>query len=74
MPLPTLLAPLLSKGLDVIAGAVAVKGKKAVENLIGMPIPDNPSDEQATELRIRMMEHEEKLIELAQQELSLIHI
>ena len=68
MPLPTLLAPLLSKGLDVIAGAVAVKGKKAVENLIGMPIPDNPSDEQATELRIRMMEHEEKLIELAQQE------
>ena len=45
MPLPTLLAPLLSKGLDVIAGAVAVKGKKAVENLIGMPIPDNPSDE-----------------------------
>ena len=33
-----------------------------------MPIPDNPSDEQATELRIRMMEHEEKLIELAQQE------
>ena len=29
MPLPTLLAPLLSKGLDVIAvGAVAVKGKK----------------------------------------------
>lgn len=48
MPIPVILGALLSKlaesGLSTLAGAIEAKGKEAVENIIGVKIPDKAEE------------------------------
>lgn len=74
--MPVLLAWLAEQGLGLIKGAVEAKGKEVVEDLIGVKLPDDAkklTPELAQQLQIKMMEHEEKLLELGihKQELDL---
>ena len=63
--LTPLLSMLASNGLNLLSGAVQAKGKEFIEEKIGMKIPDNPSAEDLTKLRLAEMEHEETLLELS---------
>ena len=60
-----LLEALAAKGLSILANAIMAKGKEVIEEKIGMKIPENPSDKDLIELKIKTMEHEEELVRLA---------
>lgn len=70
MPIPALLAPLLAtlaqQGLSLVGNAIFAKGKDAVEQKLGVKIPDDPAKltpELLQQLQIRQMEHEEFLVD-----------
>jgi len=68
MPLLTTLA---GNGLNILAGAITAKGKDVVEDVLGIKIPDDAAKltpELISQLKIKEMEHEEKLIELSLEE------
>jgi hypothetical protein len=61
-----LIAALLQQGLSILGGAVLAKGKEAVEEKLGIKLPDGdkPLDPaQVVELKKAEMQHEEWLIE-----------
>lgn len=61
-----ILTTLASKGLDLIGSAILAKGKDVVEKELGVDIDDALMTEEGTEnLKVKQMEHEEKLLELA---------
>lgn len=64
MPIPALLAPLLSQGLSLIGNAVMAKGKDWVEEKTGVKLDGPLSDADATKLRQYEMDHEEELLRL----------
>ena len=64
MPIPALLAPLLSQGLSLIGNAVLAKGKDWVEDKTGVKLDGPLSDADATKLRQYEMDHEEELLRL----------
>ena len=64
MPIPALLAPLLSQGLSLIGNAVMAKGKDWVEHKTGVKLDGPLSDADATKLRQYEMDHEEELLRL----------
>jgi len=64
MPIPALLAPLLSQGLSLIGNAVMAKGKDWVEDKTGVKLDGPLSDADATKLRQYEMDHEEELLRL----------
>jgi hypothetical protein len=64
MPIPLLLAPLLSQGLGLISNAVLAKGKEWVEEKTGVKLDQPLSAEDTTKLRQYEMEHEEELLRL----------
>lgn len=72
-----LVAALLQQGLSILGGAVLAKGKEAVEEKLGIKLPDGdkPLDPaQVVDLKKAEMQHEEWLIEAgirkAQQEIE----
>jgi len=71
MPIPALLAPLLSQGLSLIGNAVLAKGKDWVEDKTGVKLDGPLSDADATKLRQYEMEHEEELLRLRIEEKKL---
>lgn len=71
-----LLSGLAEKGLGLLRDALVAKGKQKVEEIIGMKLPSSEGDltpEVTAQLKIAMMTHEEKLLELSlkKQELDL---
>ena len=64
MPIPALLAPLLSQGLSLIGNAVLAKGKDWVEEKVGVKLDQPLSAEDATKLKQFEMEHQEELMRL----------
>lgn len=64
MPIPALLAPLLSQGLSLIGNAVLAKGKDWVEEKTGVKLDQPLSAEDTMRLRQYEMEHEEELLRL----------
>lgn len=60
-----LIQSLMSKGLTVLAGAVANKGKEVVEEKLGIKLTPEISEEQALKLKQLEMEHEEALQAMA---------
>ena len=64
MPIPALLAPLLSQGLSLIGNAVMAKGKDWVEEKTGVKIEPNMSDKDLLTLKQYEMDHEEELLRL----------
>lgn len=67
IPLLTpLLTTLAANGLSMLAGAIQAKGKKAIEEKLGITIPSDASaltPELLQGLKIKEMEHEEFLID-----------
>lgn len=60
------LTTLATKGLDLIGSAILAKGKDVVEKELGVSIDDSLATEEGTEmLRMKQMDHEARLIELA---------
>ncbi len=64
MPIPALLAPLLSQGLSLLGNAVLAKGKDWVETKTGVKLDQPLSAEDTAKLRQFEMEHEEELLKL----------
>lgn len=71
MPIPALLAPLLSQGLSLIGNAVLAKGKDWVEEKTGVKLDQPLSAEDTLKLRQYEMEHEEELLRLRIEEKKL---
>ena len=64
MPIPALLAPLLSQGLSLISNAVLAKGKDWVEEKTGVKVDQPLSSEDVFKLKQYEMDHEEELLRL----------
>lgn len=64
MPIPALIAPLLSQGLSLISNAVLAKGKEWVEEKTGVNLAQPLSAEDTIKLRQYEMDHEEELLRL----------
>lgn len=71
MPIPALLAPLLSQGLSLIGNAVLAKGKDWVEEKTGVKLDQPLSAEDTVKLRQYEMDHEEELLRLRIEEKKL---
>lgn len=71
MPIPALLAPLLSQGLSLIGNAVLAKGKDWVEDKTGVKLDQPLSAEDTLKLRQYEMDHEEELLRLRIEEKKL---
>jgi hypothetical protein len=62
--LAPLLQPLLANGLGLVANAVLAKGKKVVEEKLGVELKPNMSPEDLAKIQMAQMEHEEELMRL----------
>jgi hypothetical protein len=71
MPIPALIAPLLSQGLSLISNAVMAKGKSWVEEKTGVKLDQPLSAEDTLKLRQYEMDHEEELLRLRIEEKKL---
>ena len=56
--------PLLSNGLNLVANAVLAKGKKVVEDKLGVELKPDMSSEDLAKIQMAQMEHEEELMRL----------
>jgi len=56
--------PLLANGLGIVANAVLAKGKKVVEDKLGVQLKPEMSPEDMAKVQIAAMEHEEELMRL----------
>jgi hypothetical protein len=59
-----IIQPLLSNGLNLVANAVMAKGKKVVEEKLGVELKPDMSPEDLAKIQIAQMEHEEELMRL----------
>jgi hypothetical protein len=59
-----LVQPLLANGLNLVANAVMAKGKKVVEEKLGVELKPDMSPEDIMALKTAEMEHEEELLRL----------
>ena len=66
--LAPILQPLLANGLSLVANAVMAKGKKVVEDKLGVELKPDMSPEDLTRIQIAQMEHEEELMRLRLEE------
>ena len=71
MPIPALLAPLLSQGLSLLGNAVLAKGKDWVEEKTGVKLDQPLSAEDTLKLNQYEMDHEEELLRLRIEEKKL---
>jgi len=56
--------PLLANGLGLVANAVLAKGKKVVEDKLGVELKPDMSPEDMAKIQMAQMEHEEELMRL----------
>jgi hypothetical protein len=56
--------PLLANGLGLVANAVLAKGKKAIEDKLGVELKPDMSPEDMAKVQMAQMEHEEELLRL----------
>ncbi len=66
--LAPILKPLLANGLGLVANAVLAKGKKVVEDKLGVELKPDMSSEDLARVQIAAMEHEEELLRLKLEE------
>jgi hypothetical protein len=62
--LAPILKPLLANGLTLVANAVLAKGKKAIEDKLGVELKPDMSADDIIRLKTAEMEHEEELLRL----------
>jgi hypothetical protein len=66
--LAAIVQPLLANGLGLVANAVLAKGKKVVEDKLGVELKPDMSSEDLARVQIAAMEHEEELLRLRLEE------
>ena len=66
--LQAIITPLLGSGLNLVANAVLAKGKKVVEEKLGVELKPDMSPEDLAKIQIAQMEHEEELLKLRLEE------
>jgi hypothetical protein len=66
--LQAIITPLLGNGLNLVANAVLAKGKKVVEEKLGVELKPDMSPEDLAKIQIAQMEHEEELLKLRLEE------
>ena len=66
--LAAIVQPLLANGLGLVANAVLAKGKKVVEDKLGVELKPDMSSEDLARVQIAAMEHEEELMRLRLEE------
>ncbi len=66
--LQAILTPLLGNGLNLVANAVLARGKKVVEEKLGVELKPDMSPEDLARVQIAQMEHEEELLKLRLEE------
>jgi hypothetical protein len=66
--LAPILKPLLANGLGLVANAVLAKGKKVVEDKLGVELKPDMSSEDLARVQMAQMEHEEELLRLKLEE------
>lgn len=66
--LAPILQPLMANGLSLVANAVMAKGKKVVEEKLGVELKPDMSPEDLARIQIAQMEHEEELMRLRLEE------
>jgi hypothetical protein len=66
--LQAIITPLLGNGLNLVANAVLAKGKKVVEEKLGVELKPDMSPEDLARVQIAQMEHEEELLKLRLEE------
>jgi hypothetical protein len=66
--LAPILKPLLANGLGLVANAVLAKGKKVVEDKLGVELKPDMSSEDLARVQMAAMEHEEELLRLKLEE------
>lgn len=59
-----IIQPLLANGLGLVANAVLAKGKKVVEEKLGVELKPDMSPEDVAKVQIAAMEHEQELMRL----------
>jgi len=59
-----IIQPLLANGLGLVANAVLAKGKKVVEDKLGVELKPDMSPDEIIRLKTAEMEHEEELLRL----------
>ncbi len=59
-----IIQPLLANGLGLVANAVLAKGKKVVEDKLGVELKPEMSSEDLARVQMAAMEHEEELMRL----------
>ncbi len=64
----SIVQPLLANGLGLVANAVLAKGKKVVEDKLGVQLKPDMSPEDIAKVQIAAMEHEEELMRLRLEE------
>jgi hypothetical protein len=64
----SIVQPLLANGLSLVANAVMAKGKKVVEDKLGVELKPDMSAEDLARVQIAQMEHEEELMRLRLEE------
>jgi energy-converting hydrogenase Eha subunit A len=60
----SIVQPLLANGLGLVANAVLAKGKKVVEDKLGVELKPEMSSDDLAKVQIAAMEHEEELMRL----------
>ena len=60
----SIVQPLLANGLGLVANAVLAKGKKVVEDKLGVELKPDMSPEDMAKVQMAAMEHEEELMRL----------
>lgn len=63
-----IIQPLLANGLGLVANAVLAKGKKVVEDKLGVELKPEMSSEDLARVQMAAMEHEEELLKLKLEE------
>lgn len=71
-----LLTMLAQNGLNTLAGAIQAKGKEAIEEKLGVKIPDAPTNDDMIKLKQLEIDHEEFLVSasIKREELALKEI
>jgi energy-converting hydrogenase Eha subunit A len=64
----SIVQPLLANGLGLVANAVLAKGKKVVEDKLGVELKPEMSSDDLAKVQIAAMEHEEELLRLRLEE------
>jgi len=77
MAIPAMLLPILGQlagnGLQIVSDAVQARGKKEIEERLGIELKPDMSQEELAKVQVAAMEHERELKKIVEQEITKRH-